>query len=306
MPAVIPFVSVLLPVLSALVATPGASHANAPATNAEQQGRAPDSLRVPILVYHNIQSAAEGRAVRGADLTMRPEVFAAQMQYLKDHQIPVVSFTALVEALEGKRTLPAKAVVITFDDGRVNQLHNAVPLLKKLGFTATFFPFTHAMDRNPRYFTWAQLRELQQAGFTIGSHTSLHVRVDKMKDAKQMHEEVTGSREALQKNLGAAATEYFSYPFGALAAAGDSAARAAGYRAARAYTGGPWNSIHNRWRLRAVPVTENMKRFAEFVDPGIEAAKAAAKPASKPSSKPAAKPATRRGTAPAAARSRSR
>lgn len=306
MPAVIPVVSALLPVLFALVATPGASHTLAPATNAEQQGRAPDSLRVPILVYHNIQSAAEGRAVRGADLTMRPEIFAAQMQYLKDHQIPVVSFTALVEALEGKRTLPAKAVVITFDDGRVNQLQNAVPLLKKLGFTATFFPFTHAMDRNPRYFTWAQLRELQQAGFTIGSHTSLHVRVDKMKDAKQMHEEVTGSREALQKNLGATATEYFSYPFGALAAAGDSAVRAAGYRAARAYTGGPWNSIHNRWRLRAVPVTENMKRFAEFVDPGSEAAKAAAKPATKPSSKPAAKPATRRGSAPAAARNRSR
>ena len=272
--------SLVLPLLAALVASasadPSPAHLVPPARhvpNDPQQGRAPDSLRVPILVYHNIQSAAEGRAVRGADLTMRPEVFAAQMQYLKDHQIPVVSLGALVEALEGKRSLPPKAVVITFDDGRVNQYHNAVPLLRKLGFTATFFPFTHAMDRNPRYFTWAQLRELQQAGFTIGSHTSLHVRVDKMRDAK-MHEEVTGSREALQKNLGACATEYFSYPFGVLAPQGDSAVRAAGYRAARAYTGGPWNSIQNRWRLKAVPMTENMKRFAQVVDPGSEAANA--------------------------------
>ena len=243
----------------------------------------PDSLRVPILVYHNIQSSADARGVRGADLTMRPEVFAAQMQYLKEHGIPVVSFTALVEALEGKRTLPPKAVVITFDDGRLNQYTNAIPVLKKLGFTATFFPFTHAMDRNPRYFTWAQFKELQQAGHTIGSHTSLHVRVDKMKDAKQMHTEVTGSREQLQAKLGATATEYFSYPFGALAAAGDSAVRAAGYRAARAYTGGPWNSIRDRWRLKAVPMTENMKRFAQVVDPSAAAAlPATAKPSPRP------------------------
>ncbi|MFP5354261.1 MAG: polysaccharide deacetylase family protein [Gemmatimonadota bacterium] len=251
---------------------------------AHAQGRAmpPDSLRVPILVYHNIQPAAEARGIRAPDLTMRPEVFAAQMQYLKDNKIPVVSFVALVDALEGKVTLPPRAVVITFDDGRVNQLHNAVPLLKKHGFTATFFPFTHAMNRNPRYFTWAQFQELQQAGMTIGSHTSLHMRVDKMKDAQQMHEEVAGSRERLLSNLGAPATAYFSYPFGALATAGDSAVRAAGYRAARAYTGGPWNSINDRWRLKAIPMTENMKRFVQVVDP--EAALAAAK---------AARPATR-------------
>jgi peptidoglycan/xylan/chitin deacetylase (PgdA/CDA1 family) len=77
---------------------------------------------------------------------------------------------------------------------------------------------------------------------TIGSHTELHVRVDKMKDAQQMHAEVAGSRDRLREKLGDEATAYFSYPFGALAPAGDSAVRAAGYRAARAYTGGPWNS----------------------------------------------------------------
>jgi len=226
-----------------------------------------DSLRVPILVYHNIQSAAEARGIKAPDLTMRPEVFASQMRYLKDRNIPVVSLASLVRALNGDCAIPAGAVVITFDDGRVNQYHNAFPLLKKLGFTATFFPFTHAMDRNPRYFTWAQLREMQEAGMSVGSHTSLHVRVDKMKDARQMHAEVAGSRALLADKLGAAASEFFSYPFGALSAAGDSAVRAAGYTAARAYTGGPWNAPKDRWRLRAVPMTENMQRFIQVVDP---------------------------------------
>jgi len=251
------------------------AHRDTPATGGHSQpsaerpaaSRPPDSLRVPILVYHNIQPAADARAVQGADLSMRPEVFAAQMQYLKDEKIPVVSFGALLDALEGKRTLPPGAVVITFDDGRVNQYHNAFPLLKRLGFPATFFPFTHAMDRNKRYFTWDQLREMQAAGMSVGSHTSLHVRVDRMKDAKHMHAEVTGSRTLLGEKLGSAATELFSYPFGALATAGDSAVRAAGYRAARAYGGGTWNGLVHRWRLRSVPMTENMARFREIVKP---------------------------------------
>lgn len=260
------------PVLVLLLGATSAAAAQRPAPPPPpppSPSRAPDSLRVPILVYHNILPTAEAAAqrIRGADLTMRPEVFAEQMRFLKERNIPVVSLGALVDALEGKRTLPPKAVVITFDDGRLNQLTHAVPILRQYGFTATFFPFTHAMDRNPRYLTWAQLRELQQAGFTVGSHTSLHVRMDRMKDAQQMHAEVTGSRERLAEKLGPGATEYLAYPFGVVTAAGDSAVRAAGYRAARAYNGKVWNSIANRWRLNAVAMTENMKRFAQIVDP---------------------------------------
>ncbi len=239
------------------------------ATSNPAQGgavKAPDSLHVPILVYHNIQPASAGARVKNAELTMRPEVFAEQMQYLKTHNIPVVSLATFVDALQGKGTLPPRAVVITFDDGRVNQYENAYPLLKKLGFPATFFPFTHAMDANPRYFTWAQLREMQSAGMTIGSHGLLHTRVDKMKDAKQMDAEIRGSRETLRTKLNSDAA-FFSYPFGALAAAGDSAVRAAGYRAARAYTGKIWNSPRTIWRLNAVAMTENMAHFRQIVDP---------------------------------------
>ncbi|MBV6522164.1 MAG: hypothetical protein MNPFHGCM_02310 [Gemmatimonadaceae bacterium] len=228
--------------------------------------QSPDSFRVPILVYHNIQSAEDGKNVKRSDLSMRPEVFAEQMQYLKDRQIPVVSLLSLVEALEGKCELPQHAVVLTFDDGRVDQYANAFPVLKRLGFTATFFPFTHAMDRNPRYFTWAQLREMQNAGMTIGSHTNLHVRLDKVKDPKVMRTEVVDSRTLLREKLGSD-VDLFSYPFGAISAGAEAAVRAAGYRAARAYVGGPWNSARDLMRLRAIPMTEDMVRFRRIVDP---------------------------------------
>ena len=225
-----------------------------------------DSLRVPILVYHNIQSAQEGKNVKRADLSMRPEIFAEQMQYLKDHNFPVISLSALVDALEGNCQVPLHAVVLTFDDGRVDQYVNAFPLLKRLGFTATFFPFSHAMDRNPRYFTWAQLRDMQKAGITIGSHTNLHVRLDKVRDPAVMHEELYGSRELMRQKLGSD-VELFSYPFGALSAGAEAAVRAAGFRAARAYIGGPWNTPGDVMHLRAIPMTEDMARFRRIVDP---------------------------------------
>lgn len=240
--------------------------AQAPAARSAARPVPPDSLRVPILVYHNIQPASEAGGIRAADLTMRPEVFAAQMQYLKDHGIAVVSLGALVDALQGKGTLPPRAVVITFDDGRANQLVHAVPVLRKHGFVATFFPFTHAMDRNPRYLSSAQLRELQQAGHTIGSHTDLHVRVDKVRDPKVLDKEVRGSRERLRTKVGSEAA-FFAYPWGAISATADSAVRAAGYRAARLYDGKAWNGARDIMRLHAVAMTEHMKRFEGIVNP---------------------------------------
>lgn len=226
---------------------------------------APDSLRVPILVYHNIQPAAEGRRIRNGELTMRPEVFEAQMIYLKKAGFQAISLGLLMDALEGKGTLPRHPVIVTFDDGRVNQYTYAFPVLKKLGFVATFFPFTHAIGRNPRYFTWAQLKEMQNAGMTIGSHTSLHVDVRKIKDAKQWHDEIVGSREVLQEKLGTP-VDFFAYPFGALSERGDSAVRAAGYRAGRSFTAGAWHRLTSRYRLRAFPISEDMAAFKRAVD----------------------------------------
>src|ERR1044071_6442329 len=88
-----------------------------------------DSLRIPILVYHNI-APLEARRSKD-EFFVPPEVFLEQMQYLKDHNIPVISLTQLVDALQGHCTAPERAVVITFDDGRENQFQNAFPVLKR-------------------------------------------------------------------------------------------------------------------------------------------------------------------------------
>ena len=167
-------------------------------------------------------------------------------------------FGALVDALDGNGTLPPLLVVITFDDGRENQYEFAYPVLRKLGFTATYFPFTHALGRNPRYFTWEQFQELQAAGMTIGSHTCLHVKVSKIRGAAQMKEEVEGSRQVLRERLGIS-VDCFAYPWGVASVTADSAIREAGYRATRSFSGGAWQHVGTIMRLPAVPVTEKRK-----------------------------------------------
>lgn len=224
-----------------------------------------DSVRVPILVYHDIAPAEHGRQVANREFNVTPAAFEAQMRYLHDQGFRVISLGALVEALEKRCAVPARTVVITFDDGRENQYRHAFPVLKRYGFTATFFPFTHAMNRNPRYLTWEQLREMQRAGMTIGSHAHLHPRMDKITDPAIMKRETAGSREILQQRLESGA-EFFAYPFGAMSAQAEEALRAAGFRAARSFSGGGWNSARDLFRLRAVPVTENMKRFQRILE----------------------------------------
>ena len=224
---------------------------------------AADSLRVPILVYHSVMPHHPGQTAEQRVLDVDDSVFVAQMRYLVDGGYHVVSFAALVDALEGRDSLPSRAVVITFDDGWENQYTHAFPILRRFGVTATFFVFTTPIGMDKKLMTWEQLRELQDAGMTIGSHTRTHPILPDYHAA--LHNEVAMSREDITQHLGRA-PDFFAYPFGAWDSASAAWARTAGYRAARTYRGGAWNSPSDLYHLRAVPVTENMQAFERAVN----------------------------------------
>ena len=221
-----------------------------------------DSLRVPILVYHSVMPHHPGQTAEQRVLDVDDSVFAAQMRYLVDGGYRVVSFAALVDALEGRDTLPKRAVVITFDDGWENQYRHAFPILRRFGLTATFFVFTTPIGKDGKLMTWEQLQELQDAGMTIGSHTRTHPILPAYH--KALHNEVQMSRADIAQHLGKA-PDFLAYPFGQWDAESAAWARTAGYRAARTYRGGAWNAPSNLYHLRAVPVTDNMRAFERAV-----------------------------------------
>ena len=235
-----------------------ASHHPSRAANAPPA----DSLRVPILVYHSVMPHHPGQNAEQRVLDVDDSAFVAQMRYLVDGGYHVVSLASLVDALEGRDTLPNRAVVITFDDGWENQYHHAFPILRRFGLTATFFVFTTPIGVDGKLMTWEQLRELRAAGMTIGSHTRTHPSLPDYHAA--LHNEVVMSREDIKQHLGSA-PDFFAYPFGEWDSLSAAWARTAGYRAARTFRGGAWNAPSDLYHLRAVPVTDNMQAFQRAV-----------------------------------------
>lgn len=223
-----------------------------------------DSLRVPILVYHNVAPHHPGDTPAQRALNVSPETFEWQMAYLQRTGTVVVSLGRLVAALEGRDTLPTRAVVITLDDGWETQFIHALPVLRRFGYTATFFVYTNPIGRDRRYVTWDELRELISVGMTIGSHSRSHPLLTRLRDRDTIRDEVAGSRALLERSL-SVSVEFFAYPYGAFTPALAGAVREAGYRAARALPGGAWNSRADVWGLRALEVTEDLDDFRRTV-----------------------------------------
>jgi peptidoglycan/xylan/chitin deacetylase (PgdA/CDA1 family) len=153
--------------------------------------------RVPVLCYHYVRGPGGplqfarvfGYVVLSLPLLDDSELwkvsrrgFDRQMQYLVARGYHTVSLDDLHEWQMGRKELPAKSVVLTFDDGEESQYKYAFPLLRKYGLRATLFVVTSRVGTSwngMRCIDWPRLREMQRSGvFDIESHThDLHYKV---------------------------------------------------------------------------------------------------------------------------------
>ena len=166
---------------------------------------------VPILCYHHIRDWDEDVTEADKPYVVPPALFAAQMDFLDEHGYHPISPDQLVDYLKGGRALPDRPVIITFDDDDSTQWTNAVPVLQKHHFTATFFIMTVALDKD-YYLTSEQVQALDRMGMTIGAHTWDHHRVTKYTDA-DWQTQITEPTAQLAKLTGHP-IKYFAYPYG--------------------------------------------------------------------------------------------
>lgn len=129
------------------------------------------TLKVPILMYHLV-TENPGNALPG--LVVSPATFKAQMEKLHKNGWKTITAAALAKDLGNMITPPKKTFVITFDDGHVDGYTKAWPILKKLGYNATFYMITGRTDRSG-YLSSEQLKELTDQGNDIGDHTVGHL-----------------------------------------------------------------------------------------------------------------------------------
>lgn len=116
---------------------------------------------VPVLVYPAVGAASD------SSKRISPADFEAQMSWLKNSGFTAISPAQLVTFMTFSGQLPRHSVLITADTESCSFLELAVPILKKIGFTATLFVVTDRVG-GPETMTWEQLKQLQALGFTIG------------------------------------------------------------------------------------------------------------------------------------------
>ena len=161
---------------------------------------------MPILLYHHI-----GFSLKDSEYYVSPDAFESQMNLLYTRGYRTISAEQLIQAIHHGAQLPAKPILLTFDDGSETVYTDAFPIMQKYGFTGTayiVYNFIGAglfMDRD-------QIRELYDAGWEIGSHSVSHIDLT-TRPGKQM-DEIVSSRSRLQSYLDVPIRS-FAYPFGA-------------------------------------------------------------------------------------------
>ena len=146
--------------------------------------------------------------------------FQAYVGYLHSAGFQTVSLAQVDAYLTGQGTLPAKPVVLTFDDGWKSVLTTVKPVLDKYNYTATVFLIAQSVGSGAKRLTWSDAVALRKAGYEIGSHTLSHAYLTRRnpketKDAfeKRIYKEIADSKRLIEQNLGERITT-IAYPYG--------------------------------------------------------------------------------------------
>ncbi len=138
--------------------------------------------QVPILCYHQIRNWRPTDSKQAKDYIVPEDAFAAQIKMLADSGYHTISTDQLYNYLNYGAALPAKPIMLTFDDTDLPQYTIAKPVMEKYGFKGMFFIMTVSLGR-PNYMSKDQVKQLSVAGNEIGSHTWDHKNIKKFTDA---------------------------------------------------------------------------------------------------------------------------
>jgi peptidoglycan/xylan/chitin deacetylase (PgdA/CDA1 family) len=171
----------------------------------------------PILTYHSLDES-------GSVTSVRPRFFREHMYSLAKRGFVGISLSDLLDGWDSSGKLPARPVVLTFDDGFANLLEYAAPLLSELGFRATIFAISGRCGQTndwpdqapgiPRLplLSWSELAQMAAAGFEVGAHSVTHRPLTEI-SAAEAEREIVESKATIEKQLGRP-VRTFAYPFG--------------------------------------------------------------------------------------------
>lgn len=199
------------------------THSSRPRASSRVPVHIVDPVAVPILMYHHVAPRREGSPL----LWVSRAQFAAELAYLRGRGYHAVTMEQVYACWTQGRALPARPVVLSFDDGYVDQYRYAAPLLRRYRDAAVLNLIVHNLGRA---LTIEMVSRMATGGWEIDSHTITH-RDLALLPGNRLRYELKGSRDLLQRYF-EAPVDFFCYPGGAYDAAVVAAVRRAGYLAA--------------------------------------------------------------------------
>ncbi len=164
------------------------------------------TVRVPILLYHNITDRGNNRYI------VRVKDFRAQIEALHREGYQAITISRLAEVIRRGGNLPEKPIVITFDDGYLGVYENAFPILEEYGYVGVVYVITGTLgtEKSYGYLQEQALVELSAAGWEIGSHSVSHANLKVT--PLGLGNEMLLSKETLETLLGVEVRS-FAYPY---------------------------------------------------------------------------------------------
>lgn len=187
---------------------------------------------VPVLMYHHV-------CPHPGLVTVSPETFEEHMAYLARKKYRALAADEFLEFLQGRRALDARSVLITFDDGYLDNYVYAWPILKRYGLKATIFTITSLMGEGAArtylgaakvlpatpdhrgckaavaegraddvMLRWSEIEAMEASGaIEVHSHTHTHQRWDQLHPDKAqrlavVEADLAASHAALKTRLG--------------------------------------------------------------------------------------------------------
>ncbi len=189
------------------------------------------ALSVPVLMYHHVSSH------KGALVTISPENFESHISYLAKNGYKTLTLDEFLAFKKGELSLPKKSVLLTFDDGWIDNYLVAFPIIKKYGVKAAIFAVTDWVERasegkrdsNDIYIpnhneskrlvceepasavvNWDDLREMSSF-FSVASHSNAHDNEELGMD--EWRDDLAFSKSLLKNGLGIE-TKHLCWPRG--------------------------------------------------------------------------------------------
>lgn len=170
---------------------------------------------VSILMYHHV-SESTPRSTSVSEDELREH-----LTYLRDNDFTVIELTHAIEGIRGERSLPDKAVVLTFDDAYENIFSAGHPIMQEFEVPWTLFVTTDPVGERPsRYMSWDQIRQLHDDGVIIANHSMDHAHMPRRAEGEseeawrqRMAENILQAEQKILDEVGVS-YQLFAFPYG--------------------------------------------------------------------------------------------